>query len=131
MNLQEGVAKSIDFMKRQKEAGKPFFLYLPFAHRPKRIQMEASHLAEDYSQANDLAAKNPDKLKNILRDPFETTVGGDSKSLLGYAGALAAPSTAIAQQLWLKELESYVAFPPAQDPASCNPTTRVSRRQTY
>ena len=27
----ELVAKSIDFMKRQKEAGKPFFLYLPFS----------------------------------------------------------------------------------------------------
>jgi arylsulfatase len=27
----ELVAKSIDFMKRQKAAGKPFFLYLPFS----------------------------------------------------------------------------------------------------
>ena len=27
----ESVAKSIDFMKRQKAAGKPFFLYLPFS----------------------------------------------------------------------------------------------------
>src|SRR5207249_89272 len=71
------------------------------------------------------------QLQNILRDPFETTVGADGKSLLGYAGALAAPSTAylynwnilpIGQLLWLKELESYVAFPPMQDPASYNPT---------
>ena len=69
------------------------------------------------------------QLQNILRDPFETTVGGDSKSLLGYGGALAAPSTAylynwnilpIGQVLWLKELQSYVAFPPMQDPASYN-----------
>jgi arylsulfatase len=32
----ELVAKSIDFMKRQKTAGKPFFLYLPFSmgHAP-------------------------------------------------------------------------------------------------
>ena len=46
-----------------------------------------------------------------------------------YGGALAAPSTAyiynwnilpIGQLLWLKELESYVAFPPMQDPASYN-----------
>src|SRR5207249_3237296 len=29
------------------------------------------------------------QLQNILRDPFETTVGADGKSLLGYAGALA------------------------------------------
>jgi arylsulfatase len=42
---------------------------------------------------------------------------------------LAAPSTAylynwntlpIGQLLWLKELESYTAFPPMQDPASYN-----------
>jgi len=69
------------------------------------------------------------QIANIKRDPFETTVGADNKSLLGYGGALAAPSTAylynwnmlpIGQQLWLKELETYVAFPPMQDPASYN-----------
>ena len=69
------------------------------------------------------------QIDNIKRDPFETTVGADSVSLLGYGGALAAPSTAylynwnilpIGQQLWLKELETYVAFPPMQDPASYN-----------
>ena len=69
------------------------------------------------------------QIDNILRDPFEITVGDDAKSLLGYGGALAAPSTAylynwnilpIGQVLWLKELESYVAFPPMQDPASYN-----------
>ena len=69
------------------------------------------------------------QLQNILRDPFETTVGADAKSLIGYGGALAAPSTAylynwnilpIGQLLWLKELESYVQFPPMQDPASYN-----------
>jgi arylsulfatase len=69
------------------------------------------------------------QLQNILRDPFETTVGADAKSLLGYGGALAGPTTAyiynwnilpIGQLLWLKELESYVAFPPMQDPASYN-----------
>jgi arylsulfatase A-like enzyme len=69
------------------------------------------------------------QLQNILRDPFETTVGADSKSITGYGGNLAAPSTAyiynwnilpIGQQLWLKELESYIAFPPMQDPASYN-----------
>ena len=69
------------------------------------------------------------QIDNIMRDPFEITVGADSKSLIGYGGALAAPSTAylydwnilpIGQVLWLKELESYVAFPPMQDPASYN-----------
>ena len=69
------------------------------------------------------------QIANIMRDPFEITVGTDGKSLLGMGGALAAPSTAylydwnilpIGQVLWLKELESYVAFPPMQDPASYN-----------
>src|SRR6266480_3864605 len=71
------------------------------------------------------------QIDNIMRDPFEITVGADAKSLIGYGGALAAPSTAylydwnilpIGQVLWLKELESYVAFPPMQDPASYNLT---------
>ncbi len=44
-------------------------------------------------------------------------------------GAIASPSTAyvydwnilpIGQQLWLKHLETYIAFPPLQDPASYN-----------
>jgi arylsulfatase A-like enzyme len=69
------------------------------------------------------------QIANIKRDPFEITVGSDSKSLLGMGGALAAPSTAylynwnilpIGQLLWLKELESYSEFPPMQDPASYN-----------
>ena len=77
--------------------------------------------------------------RNILRDPFETTVGADAKSLLGYGGALAAPSTAyiynwnmlpIGQVLWLKELESYVAFPPMQDPASYNLTQVLQQVKT-
>jgi arylsulfatase len=69
------------------------------------------------------------QIDNIKRDPFETTVGANVSSLLGYGGALAAPSTAylydwnilpVGQLLWLKELESYRAFPPMQDPASYN-----------
>ena len=44
-------------------------------------------------------------------------------------GALASPSTAyvydwnmlpIGQALWLRELETYINFPPLQDPASYN-----------
>ena len=44
-------------------------------------------------------------------------------------GALASPSTAyvydwnmlpIGQALWLRELETYISFPPLQDPASYN-----------
>jgi arylsulfatase len=66
---------------------------------------------------------------NIKRDPFETSVGSQIKTLTGQGGALAGPVTAyvydwnmlpIGQALWLKELESYVDFPPMQDPASYN-----------
>ncbi len=69
------------------------------------------------------------QLANIKRDPFEISVGEDTKTAFGVAGALAAPMTAyiydwnilpIGQVLWLKELESYVAFPPMQDAASYN-----------
>jgi arylsulfatase len=66
---------------------------------------------------------------NIKRDPFETSVGSQYKTLMGMGGTIGSPSTAyvydwnmlpIGQTLWLKELESYVAYPPLQDPASYN-----------
>jgi arylsulfatase len=66
---------------------------------------------------------------NIKRDPFETSIGSHVKTLFGMGGALAGPVTAyvydwnmlpIGQQLWLKELETYVKFPPMQNPASYN-----------
>ena len=66
---------------------------------------------------------------NIKRDPFETSIGEQYKTLFGMGGALAGPVTAyvydwnmlpIGQALWLKELETYIDFPPMQDPASYN-----------
>ena len=69
------------------------------------------------------------QIANIKRDPFETTVGADAKSLLGYGGSLGSPSTAylydrnmlpIGQLLWMKELMSYKAFPPMQAPEAYN-----------
>ncbi|MDH4981544.1 arylsulfatase [Hyphomicrobium sp. D-2] len=66
---------------------------------------------------------------NIKRDPFETSIGSQLKTLTGVGGALAAPVTAyvydwnllpIGQALWLKELETYNKFPPMQTPASYN-----------
>jgi arylsulfatase A-like enzyme len=66
---------------------------------------------------------------NIKRDPFETSVGDQQKTLFGMAGALAGPVTAyvydwnmlpLGQQLWLKDLQTYVDYPPMQDPASYN-----------
>jgi len=56
-------------------------------------------------------------------------VGDIQKSVLSIGGALASPSNAylydwnllpIGQQMWLKELESYIPFPPLQDPESYN-----------
>jgi arylsulfatase len=69
------------------------------------------------------------QVQNIKRDPFEQAVAEDQKTLLGYGGALAAPSTAyiydwnllpIGQLMWLNELETYRTFPPVQAPASYN-----------
>jgi arylsulfatase A-like enzyme len=66
---------------------------------------------------------------NIKRDPFETSIGTQQKTLFGVGGAIASPSTAyvydwnllpIGQQLWLMHLETFVKFPPLQDPASYN-----------
>ena len=66
---------------------------------------------------------------NIKRDPFETSIGAHTKTLFGMGGALAGPVTAyvydwnmlpIGQALWLKELETYVKFPPLQTPAAYN-----------
>ena len=66
---------------------------------------------------------------NIKRDPFETSIGSQYKTLLGTGGSIGSPSTAyiydwnmlpIGQALWLKELQSYKEFPPMQDPASYN-----------
>jgi len=66
---------------------------------------------------------------NIKRDPFETSIGSQYKTLMGLGGTIGSPSTAyvydwnmlpIGQALWLKELQSYKEFPPMQDPASYN-----------
>jgi arylsulfatase A-like enzyme len=66
---------------------------------------------------------------NIKRDPFEISIGQQIKTLFGMGGAIASPATAyvydwnmlpIGQALWLKELETYINFPPLQDPASYN-----------
>ena len=66
---------------------------------------------------------------NIKRDPFETSIGSQQKTLFGMGGAIASPSTAyvydwnllpIGQQLWLMHLETFVKFPPLQNPASYN-----------
>jgi len=71
------------------------------------------------------------QVQNIRRDVFEQAVGEDQKTVLSIGGAIASPSTAylynwnmlpVGQQLWLRELESFVEFPPLQSPASYNLT---------
>jgi arylsulfatase A-like enzyme len=70
-------------------------------------------------------------VQNIKRDPFEQAVGEDQKTVVGFGGALASPSSAylydwnmlpLGQQLWLEELESFKTFPPMQAPESWNLT---------
>jgi arylsulfatase A-like enzyme len=76
------------------------------------------------------------QLDNIARDPFETSWGDAAKSVSGYAGALASPSTAyvydwnilpIGQIMWMKELDSYAEFPPLQTAASYNLSNILQR----
>jgi arylsulfatase A-like enzyme len=71
------------------------------------------------------------QVQNIKRDPFEQAVGEEQKSVTSLGGSLASPSTAylynwnmlpVGQQLWLKELQSYVEFPPMQAPETYNLT---------
>ena len=78
------------------------------------------------------------QVQNIRRDPFEQAVGEEQKSVLSVGGALASPSTAYlynwnmlptGQQLWLKELESYIEFPALQDPESYNLTQVIQQIQ--
>src|SRR5277367_2722671 len=68
-------------------------------------------------------------VQNIKRDPFEQYVGVDQKTVRGFGGALASPSTAfiydwnmlpIGQLLWEKHLRSYKEFPPLQAPETYN-----------
>ena len=69
------------------------------------------------------------QVDNIRRDPFEMATGESQGTLLGQGGALAGPVSAyiydwnllpLGQLLWLKELETFQAFPPLQSPASYN-----------
>jgi arylsulfatase A-like enzyme len=69
------------------------------------------------------------QIDNLKRDPFEMATGESQGTLFGIGGALAGPVTAyvydwnllpIGQALWLRELETYKAFPPLQSPASYN-----------
>jgi len=74
-------------------------------------------------------------IQNIKRDPFEQFVEpNDTKSLMGFGGSLAAPSTAFMYdglgimplgQLWLKELLSYQTYPP------CRPLKPITSLRSF
>ena len=119
--------------KSEKSARDVFFYYSgkdPSAVRYKNWKMYFAMVSDD--PAGFIAGVMPyhwTQVVNIKRDPFETSIGEQTKTLFGMGGSIASPSTAyvydwnmlpIGQVLWLKELESYVKFPPMQDPASYN-----------
>jgi arylsulfatase A-like enzyme len=119
--------------KTEKSARDTFFYYSgahPSAVRFKNWKIYFNMVSDD--PAGFIVGVMPyawAQVVNIKRDPFETSVGQQYKTLLGLGGALAGPSTAyiydwnvlpIGQVLWLKELETFQKFPPMQDPASYN-----------
>jgi arylsulfatase len=119
--------------KSEKSARDVFFYYSgknPSAVRYKNWKMYFAMVSDD--PTGFITGVIPyawTQVVNIKRDPFETSVGQQIKTLFGVGGALASPSTAyvydwnllpMGQALWLKELESYVNYPPMQDPASYN-----------
>jgi arylsulfatase A-like enzyme len=124
-----------DFLegKSAKSARDTFFYYSgaqPSAVRYKNWKLYFAMVSDD--PAGFISGVLPyhwAQVVNIKRDPFETSIGDQQKTLFGMAGALAGPVTAyvydwnllpIGQSLWLKELKTYIDFPPMQDPASYN-----------
>ena len=80
----ELVAKSIDFMKRQKAAGKPFFLYLPFSmgHFPNLPAKEFAGKSR-IGQYGDKLMEGDDHVGRILSTLKE--LGIDDDTLLVFA----------------------------------------------
>ena len=116
------------------KSARDHFLYwsgkVPSAVRYKNWKMYFSMVSQ--SPSGFVAGALPyhwTQVVNIKRDPFEASIGDHTKTLMGVGGAIAAPVTAyqydwnmlpIGQALWLKHLETYVDFPPLQNPASYN-----------
>jgi arylsulfatase A-like enzyme len=125
----------IDYLTgKSDKSARDFFLYYsgkqPSAVRYKNWKMYFAMVSDD--PAGFITGVVPyawTQVVNIKRDPFETSIGQQIKTLMGVGGAIAAPVTAyqydwnmlpIGQALWLRELQSYIPFPPLQDPASYN-----------
>src|SRR6478752_135569 len=123
-----------DFLEGKAPSKRDSFLYYsgkePSAVRYKNWKMYFAMVSDD--PAGFISGVQPyawTQVVNIKRDPFETSVGQQIKTLFGMAGSIASPSTAyvydwnilpLGQQLWLMHLESYIKFPALQDPASYN-----------
>jgi arylsulfatase A-like enzyme len=125
----------IDYLtgKSDKSARDSFLYYSgkqPSAVRYKNWKMYFAMVSDDPSGfITGVVPYSWTQVVNIKRDPFETSVGQQLKTLFGTGGALAGPVTAyvydwnmlpIGQALWLKHLQTYIDFPPLQDPASYN-----------
>ena len=119
--------------RSEKSARDTFFYYSgkdPSAVRYKNWKMYFAMVSDSPAGfINGVVPYHWTQVVNIKRDPFETSIGSQYKTLFGMGGALASPSTAyvydwnmlpIGQALWLRELETYINFPPLQDPASYN-----------
>ena len=123
-----------DFLEgKSKSARDTFFYYSgkdPSAVRYKNWKMYFAMVSDSPAGfINGVIPYHWTQVVNIKRDPFEISIGSQYKSLFSMGGALASPSTAyvydwnmlpIGQALWLRELETYINFPPLQDPASYN-----------
>jgi arylsulfatase A-like enzyme len=125
----------IDYLtgKSEKSARDTFFYYSgkePSAVRYKNWKMYFAMVSDSPTGFTvGVVPYHWTQIVNIKRDPFETSIGSQIKTLMALGGAIAAPMTAyqydwnmlpIGQLLWLKELETYVPFPPLQNPASYN-----------
>jgi arylsulfatase A-like enzyme len=126
---------NIDYLSGKSEkSARDHFLYYssktPSAVRYKNWKMYFAMVSDEPSGfVNGVQQYAWTQVVNIKRDPFETSVGNQLKTLMGVGGAISSPSTAyqydwnmlpIGQQLWLMHLETYIKFPPLQDPASYN-----------
>ena len=125
----------IDYLtgKPDKSARDKFFYYsnkVPSAVRYKNWKMYFGMVSQSPTGfVTGVIPYHWTQVVNIKRDPFETSIGQHDKTVRGIGGALAGPVTAyeydwnmlpIGQALWLKELQTYIDFPPLQNPASYN-----------
>ena len=123
-----------DYLEGKADSARDTFFYYtgaqPSAVRYKNWKFYYTMVASDAKDIFlDAKTYHWTMVNNLKRDPFERSVASVDGTLMGYGGALAAPSTAmiydwnllpIGQLLWLKELETYRTFPSLQVPASYN-----------